>query len=325
MSLSDAQNGEFTPIDVRSLDNFDGEISKKNDKTDPDFDRFTLLFDPSKFETGEPEEFTAFYSGKKEKKADSFKPLFEIRQKPAPSQKPEESKKNRGSEKSASDPEQIISPSLEDQAKEQGFAKGYEQGVEKGRSEGYEKGFEKGRKEGLAKGQAEGFAKGESDGFAEGEEQGRKKGEKVSRAEAADILNSLHKSLAAVDSVLNDVVDAHEQELLELVFKIAQKAVHASLDTRDDMVHHAVLDALKTLAQPREIKLSIAPEDYEYIEMVKDSFFETAASLQHVEVKSAPMIHRGGCRIETDTASVSTDPEAKLAAVYEAVKAAVRM
>ncbi len=325
MSLSDAENGEFTPIDIGTLDNFDGEISKKTDKTDPDFDRFTLLFDPSKFETGEPEEFTAFYSGKKEKKADSFKPLFDIKQKSAPSQKPEEIKKNRGSEKSVPDPEQIISPSLEDQAKEKGFAKGYEQGEKKGHSEGYEKGFEKGRTEGLAKGQADGFAKGEPDGFAKGETQGREKGEKESREEAADILKSLQKSLAAVDSVLNDVVDAHEQELLELVFKIAEKAVHASLDTRDDMVHHAVLDALKTLAQPREIKLSIAPEDYEYIEMVKDSFFEVAASLQHVAVQSDPMIRRGGCRIETDTASVSTDPETKLAAVYEAVKAGARM
>ncbi len=325
MSLSDAQNGDFTPMDIGSLDNFDGEISKKTDKTDPDFDRFTLLFDPSKFETGEPEEFTAFYTAEKEKKSDAFKPLFEIRQKSGPSQKPEKIQKKTTPEKSAPDQEQIITHSLEDQAKDQGFAKGYAEGMEKGHSEGHEKGFEKGRKEGFAKGQAEGFAKGESDGFAKGETQGREKGEKTSRAEAADILKSLQKSLAAVDSVLIDVVDAHEQELLELVFKIAEKAVHASLDTRDDVVHHAVLDALKTLAQPREIRLSIAPEDYEYIEMVKDSFFEAAASLQHVEVKSDPMIRRGGCRIETDTASVSTDPEAKLAAVYEAVKAEARM
>ena len=321
MSLSDAQNGEFTPMDVGSLDNFDGEISKKTDKTDPDFDRFTLLFDPSTFETGEPEAFTAFYSGEKEKKTDPFKPLFEIKQKTAPSQKPEERQKKSTPEKSAPDQEAVITHSLEDRAKEQGFAKGYAEGLEKGRSEGYEKG----RKEGLEKGQTEGFAKGEPEGFAKGEAQGREAGEKASREEAADILKSLQKSLAAVDSVLNDVVDAHEQELLELVFTVAEKAVHASLDTRDDLVHHAVLDALKTLSQPREITLSIAPEDYEYIEMVKDSFFGAVASLQHVAVKSDPMIPRGGCRIETDTASVSTDPEAKLAAVYEAVKASVRM
>ena len=312
-------------MNIRTLDSFDGEISKNTDKTDPDFDRFALLFDPSKCEKGEPEGFTAFSSGGKEKQTDAFRPLFDIKQKPVPSQKNEEIQKNGTHAKSASDQEQIISHSLEDPAKEQGFAKGYAQGLEKGRSEGYENGFERGREDGLAKGQTEGFTKGETEGFAKGEAKGREKGEKMTRAEAADILQTLQKSLAGVESLLNDLVDAHEQELVELVFKVAEKAVHASLDNRDDLVHHAVLDALKTLSQPREITLSIAPEDYEYIEMVKDSFFGAVASLQHVTVKSDPMISRGGCRIETDTASVSTDPEAKLAAVYDAVKAAARM
>lgn len=325
MSLSDAQTGEFTPMDIGSLDNFDGEISKKTDKTDPDFDRFTLLFDPSKFETREPEAFTAFFAGAKEKKTDPFKPLFDIKQKPGPSQKPEEIQKDRPLENFSPESEQIISHSLEEQAREQGAAKGYAEGLEKGHSEGYEKGFEKGRQEGFAKGETHGFAKAEPEGFAKGEAQGREKGEKMSREAAADILDSLQKSLAAVDSLLNDMVDVHEQEILDLVFKVAEKVVHASLDTRNDLVHHAVLDALKTLSQPREIELSIAPEDYEYIEMVKDSFFGAAATLQHVAVKSDPMIPRGGCRIETDTACVSTDPKAKLAAVYEAVKASGRI
>ena len=328
MSLSDTDNNAFTPMDIESLDNFNGEVSREDHKTDPDFDRFSLLFDPSAFATSEPEAFKAFHSGgKKEEKneADRFKPLFERKQKFPPSHNADEIAKNSTPEPAAHDPEQIVSHSLEDQAKEQGFAKGYEQGVEKGHSEGYEKGFEAGRQQGFAKGEADGFAKAEPEGFAKGEARGRKQGEKISREAAADILESLQKSLSAVDSVLNDVVDAHEQELLELVFKIAEKVVHAGLETRDDLVHHAVLDALKTLSQPREIALCIAPEDYEYIEMVKDSFFGAAASLQHVEVKSDPMIPRGGCRIETDTASVSTDPEAKLAAVYEAVKTSARM
>ncbi len=327
MSLSDANDDTFTPIDIGALDNFEAEVSRKNDKTDPDYDRFTLLFDPSQFEIGKQEGFKALYSGEKEKKTDPFKPLFDIKQKPGAVQASAPDKENvhsKGPGSPGPGPEDIISSSLEDKAAEQGFAKGYEDGCEKGHSEGYEKGFDKGREEGLARGREEGLAKGEAEGFAKGEADGVKKGEKESRKEASHILESLQKSLSAVDTVLNDVVDAHEQELVELVFKIAEKAVHASLDTTDDIVRRTVVDALKTLAQPRDIELSISPEDYEYIEMVKDSFFEAVGSLQHVAVKSDPMVHRGGCRIETDSASVSTDPEAKLAAVYEAVKAAAR-
>lgn len=322
MSLSDEKNDAFTPVDIRSLDSFDAEIMQRNDNTDPDYDRFTLLFDPSQFEIGKTEGFKALYSVEDKKKDDPFKPLFAIKQKPGAVQKSATANKESGSHEL--DSEQVISTSLEDTAAEKGFARGYEEGLEKGRAEGYEKGFEKGRKEGLARGQEEGFAKGEADGFAKGEAEGFKKGEKAAEKEAADVLNTLRQSLSAVDTALDDVVDAHEQQLMELVFKIAQKAVHASLDTKDDIVRLSVLDALKTLSQPQEIELSVNPEDYEYIEMVKDGFFEAVESLHHVAVKSDPMVRRGGCRIETDTASVSTDPEAKLQAVYEAVKNADR-
>ncbi|MFO7912817.1 MAG: FliH/SctL family protein [Desulfotignum sp.] len=326
--MSDEKNDAFTPVDIRSLDSFDAEIIQRSDDTDPDYDRFTLLFDPSQFETKESEDFKALYSVEdKKKKDDPFKPLFAIKQKPGKVQASATAGETRKNEESGShegDSEQVVSTSLEETAAEQGFARGYEEGLEKGRSEGYEKGFEKGRKEGLAKGQEEGFAKGETDGFAKGEAEGFKKGEKAAGKEAADILNTLRQSLSAVDTALDDVVDAHEQQLLELVFKIAQKAVHASLDTKDDIVRLSVLDALKTLSQPQEIELCVNPEDYEYIEMVKDGFFEAVGSLQHVAVKSDPMVRRGGCRIETESASVSTDPEAKLQAVYEAVKNADR-
>ncbi|MFO7912547.1 MAG: FliH/SctL family protein [Desulfotignum sp.] len=328
--MSDKKNDGFTPVDIGSLDNFDAEIIQRSDKTDPDYDRFTLLFDPVQFETGKSEGFKALYSVEDKKQEDPFKPLFAVKQKPGKVQESAtagETRKNRQNKGSGSherDSEQVISTSLEDTAAEKGFARGYEEGVEKGRSEGYEKGFEKGRKEGLAKGQEEGFTKGETDGFAKGESEGFKKGEKAAGKEAADALNTLGQALSAVDTALDDVVDAHEQQLLELVFKIAQKAVHASLDTKDDIVRLSVLDALKTLSQPQEIELGVNPEDYEYIEMVKDGFFEAVASLHHVAVKSDPMVRRGGCRIETDTASVATDPEAKLHAVYEAVKNAGR-
>jgi flagellar assembly protein FliH len=331
MSLSDEKNDAFTPVDISSLDSFDAEIIQRSDDTDPDYDRFTLLFDPSQFETKESEGFKALYSLEdKKKKDDPFKPLFAIKQKPGNVQASEtagetrKNKQNKASGSHESDSELVISTSLEDTAAEKGFTRGYEEGLEKGHSEGYEKGFEKGRKEGLARGREEGFAKGEADGFAKGEAEGFEKGEKAAGKEAAIVLDTLRQSLSDVDTALDDVVDAHEQQLLELVFKIAQKAVHASLDTKDDIVRLSVLDALKTLSQPQEIELCVNPEDYEYMEMVKDGFFEAVGSLKHVAVKSDPMIRRGGCRIETESASVSTDPEAKLQAVYEAVKNADR-
>ena len=54
--------------------------------------------------------------------------------------------------------------------------------------------------------------------------------------------------------------------------------------------------------------------------MIKDEFFTEIESLNRIAVKSDPSIKKGGCKIETATASIVTDPESKLDAIYEALK-----
>jgi len=56
--------------------------------------------------------------------------------------------------------------------------------------------------------------------------------------------------------------------------------------------------------------------------MIKDEFFEQIDSLNSISVRSDPSIKRGGCRIDTNTASVSTDPESRLDAIFNAMKSA---
>jgi flagellar assembly protein FliH len=211
---------------------------------------------------------------------------------------------------------------------EQGFAKGLEQGRTTGEAEGEAKGFE----QGLVKGEATGFKKGEAEGFAKGEAEGLEKGLKEGREKAqaevndqvALILDPLKESLETADNLLDRLVKRYEGQILDLVVRIAEKAVGAKLDVDDEVVKHTILDALQHLVAPEEITLSVSSEDYEYVEMVKDEFFESVRSLKHVAVTSDPMIPRGGCRIETAAATISTDPEAKLAAIYDAIARAER-
>lgn len=169
------------------------------------------------------------------------------------------------------------------------------------------------------KGEPEGFAKGESAGFDKGFEEGRTQAEAEVQKESSEILDPLKEALAAADHLLEDLVEKYEAQILSLIFKISEKAVLASLETDDGIVRETILDALTSLVAPEEIILNVASEDYEYIEMIKDDFFEAVGSLKRVAVKSDPLIKRG-CKIETATASISTDPESKLLAIQDAIK-----
>ena len=331
MSLSDQEKHKdvqpsladdgFKAIDVGSLDSFDEELSLKGPETQPDFDRFKLLFDPLAVQKEEGG-FEALYEVTKQLKEELFEPLIE------------------GADVVAdeSDVKKDVSPPLEEvqnadapeegpTSEEQGFAAGYEQGLaqgfDKGQADGHAKGYdvglEKGREEGLKQGEADGLAKGEVDGFEKGLEAGRDAGKQEIAQEMGQVLGPFRQALGAADQMLENMLARYETQLVELVCQIAGKVVMAKLDSDDAVIKNTILDALSQLASPEEITLSVAEEDYEYVEMIKETFFESVRSLTHITVNTDAMIPKGGCRIESASATIATDPESKLKAVYDAI------
>ncbi len=330
MSLSDIEKSEngsdgFRPIDLGTLDRFDQEVSMKTPDTEPDFERFKMLFDPSELETEEVV-FEALYSVDKEAELKVFEPLIEGTGMDHPTREVEEDPHH--SEETSGESEAVPEQSPEELGFEQGFQKGLVQGQAagetKGEAKGFEKGFAEGETKGFEKGRTEGFVQGEAQGVETGLEQGRQKAEAAVQDQVREILDPLKVALKTADQLLEKVLKRYEVQIIELVYKIAQKAVMAKVDTDDQVVRHTVMDALAHLVAPVEITLNVSTEDYEYVEMIKDEFFESVRSLKHVAVTSDAMIPRGGCRIETAAATISTDPEAKLKAVYDAMVKAGR-
>lgn len=319
--MSSSQDDGFKAIDLGTLDTFDEEVSLKRQDTEPDFDRFKLLVDPLELQPEECE-FEAVHQVTKLLKEELFEPLIQgadvasdehgvPQATPAP---PEEAQ-------NGDKPEETPTP------EEQGFAQGYEQGIaqglEKGEAEGqakgYEEGLEKGREQGFKQGETEGFAKGEAEGLEKGLEEGRETGKQEIVQEMAQVLDPFRQALATADQMLDNMLARYETQLVALVCQIAEKVVMAKLDSDDAVIKHTILDALSQLASPEEITLSVAEEDYEYVEMIKETFFESVRSLTHITVNTDAMISKGGCRIESAGATITTDPESKLKAVYEAI------
>jgi len=329
MSLSDqdehkdgsfsSQDDEFKAIDVGSLENFNEEVSRSD--TEPDFDRFKLLFDPLEVQREEGG-FEAVYKVTKQLKEELFEPLIQGADVDAddPDQKKDVSVPLEEAQR-ADEPEDGPTP------EEQGFAAGYEQGMvqglEKGQTaghaKGYEEGLEKGREEGFKQGETEGFAKGEAEGYDKGIEEGRDAGKQEIVQEMAQVLDPFRQALETADQMLENMLARYETQLVELVCQIAGKVVLAKLDSDDAVIKNTILDALSQLASPEEITLSVAEEDYEYVEMIKETFFESIRSLTHITVNTDAMIPKGGCRIESAGATITTDPESKFKAVYDAI------
>ncbi|MCD4722759.1 MAG: flagellar biosynthesis/type III secretory pathway protein [Desulfobacula sp.] len=325
MSLSDIDDEKFKPIDLSSLESFDEEHSNDTDKSKPDFDRFEMLFEKPKFEKEESYNFEAMYDVKKEEVEIVFKPLIESNDDPFEKDEEHKARKDiKGNEAFEKQEELKETPEKKGYRAgfEKGLEKGIEQGIEQGQKQGYEEGFKKGEAQGLEKGEQQGFEKGEQQGFEKGQKEGEEKATKETREKAVEILNSLEDSLKTADSTLELLVEKYEERIISLIQQIAQKTVIAQIEMNDEIVKAMILEALKMLVQPEEVVLSVSLDDYEYVEMIKDEFFEAIDSLTNVSIRSDASIKRGGCKIDTITASISADPESRLEAIFEAIKKA---
>lgn len=308
MSLSDQD--EFKPLVLSSLEQVDGEQTNRINESNPDFNRLESLFEKPKFQDKESYEFKMLYDAKKEEKTIVFKPLIEKKEKTEKKIRETDSSSGAGSQE----------PMETDEKK--GYRKGFARGLEEGQKKGFEQGVEEGEAKGLEIGKNQGFEKGEKQGFDHGLKEGLEKGEEETRQKAVKILNSLETSLKEADQTLDLLVEKYEDSIVSLIQKIARKAVLAQVEINDEIVKHMILDALKHLVQPEEVVLSVSLDDYEYIERIKDGFFEQVESLKSISVKPDPSIKKGGCRIDTNTASVSTDAQSRLDSIFEAMKTA---
>ena len=328
MSLSNSGNDQFEPIAVSALESFDKEHSNRTEETKPDFDRFKALFEQSEFEDKEADEFKALYDFNLEEEEIIFKPLFDLKEE---SESSYESEEVLGLDKSgeriedlddSETPLEQAPAELEETPEEKGYREGLEKGMEQGKEQGYEEGFKEGEAKGFEQGEQKGIEQGKEQGLEQGMKEGKAKGTVQAQEEAAEILNALEKSLTTADQTLDLLVEKYEAGIISLIEQIVKKIIMAQMEIDDEIVKPIIIDALKNLVQAEEVVLSVSQDDYEYIEMIKDEFFEAVDSLTSVSVKSDPSIKRGGCKIETITASISSDVESRLEAIFEAIKTA---
>ena len=323
MSSFNTHSDQFEPIAVNSLENFDQERSNRTQTTKPDFDRFKVLFETQALEENPADKFKELYDTVSQEEDVVFKSLFGTGEDFDRALNPEESNEYDEISEDLNDPEMsggnnYVDP--EETFEERGYKLGFEKGVEQGQEKGFEEGLKKGEERGFEQGEKKGVEQGLQQGIEQGLIEGQEQGEAKVKEEANEIVNSLGQSLKIADQTLDLIVDKYETNILSLIKHIVEKIIMAKIEIDDEFVKPVIIDALKTLVQAENVVLSVSEDDYEYIEMVQDDFFNAVDSLSSVSVKSDSSIKKGGCKIETNTAAISSDIESRLEAVFDAIK-----
>lgn len=150
--------------------------------------------------------------------------------------------------------------------------------------EAYDAGFIKGRREGLKSGQDEAVRKARL---------------------LDDLLNGLARPLAQLD-------ESVEVELVGLAIAVAKHLVRRELKTDPGEIVAVIHEALAVLPlATRNIRVLLHPEDAVLVrELIAQS-----GNDRHWIVAEDPSLHRGDCRVVTDTSQIDATLERRLAAV----------
>ena len=315
----------WSPMDLSMLQRFDkGDDTALDERKKPDFNLFRALYEYPGFQ--ESDKFKPLYESDTDKMAvekrhkEQFRLLLEQESKNVELSESDFFESSEQLDSQDAQASQEFQPQeLELDDRELGFQQGFEEGHQEGEEEGRLQGLEAGRKEGYDEGFKEGLEKGELQGFDQGVEKGLAKGEEDAKNIAREPLASLLNILEKTSKVWEELVQNNEKEILSMICKVAEKVIQARVELDEGVVRESILQALALIPEPEDVTLFVSPEDYEYVEMIKEDFFEKVESLSRVAVMSNTAFSRGGCKIETRKANVETDLASRLDLVKQSL------
>ncbi len=156
------------------------------------------------------------------------------------------------------------------------------------------------------------YTAGYEDGAKAGFDSGMEKAEKLQRR--------IEGLIFGLETTRAEVYGKLEQEILDLVIRIAEKVIHAEIRSVDS-TRTSILEAgLRKLKDSEKVLVRVAPADLEAIEQVLPLLKEQNGMVGKVTLQEDPEVSEGGCVLESDQCEVDGRIEVPLRAIEEALK-----
>gem|GEM_PF-838086 len=149
--------------------------------------------------------------------------------------------------------------------------------------EGYEAGFDRGYYEGLAKGKSEMDTK---------------------YSGVVSVLHSISKGALAEKQ---KIINAAEEDAVNLSIDIARKIVDRELSVSKDIIVNFVKEAVKAIEKKEKITIYTNPADLDLIKSHREDFMALTDINEVLHILPDDMLEPGECRLESENQIVDTD------------------
>jgi flagellar assembly protein FliH len=149
-------------------------------------------------------------------------------------------------------------------------------------------------------------------GFSDGVESRKK--------EIVQILNAMTEVTREVAELKKKLYMEAEEQILHLVFSIAEKVIHTEVSTNKKIVLEVLREAAKSVVDRESIKVHLNPEDLRFIMEIKPELFKEINWLKNAAFEEDASIKPGGVLLETLSGEVDARLEQQLSEIKGSFK-----
>ncbi len=159
----------------------------------------------------------------------------------------------------------------------------------------------------------------ENEAYEKGYAQGEKDGFEFGKEKFMMALQNFSGIIREINDLKASLYKEWEQEILNLLLVMAKKVIQHEVETSPELIKYAVREALKYVVENSKVRIRVHPQDFAFVDEVKQSFLNEIAGLKYVEMIEDRNIMQGGCVLETDFGDVDATTDSQLAGIGAAI------
>jgi flagellar assembly protein FliH len=155
---------------------------------------------------------------------------------------------------------------------------------------------------------------------AQGHDAGFQAGLVEAQRQMAAGVAALQAAVAGVEAQRNQLSAAVEAAAVELGLRIAEQALHATVEAQPGVVVDVVRGALRRLVDRDRVAILVHPDDLDLVRTASPGLVAELGGIEHCEVQAERRVARGGAIVRTVEGEVDATLATKLARAREVLE-----
>lgn len=148
---------------------------------------------------------------------------------------------------------------------------------------------------------------------------GLNKGRELQRLEYASAVKAAEDAVRQAGRLKAAIIEKSENDILELVFAIAEKVIHQEVTTNREIVRGILKKAVEAVRGSESIRVRCNPADLACLVEMRPDLMGAMDGINNVEFVEDPAIVKGGVRVETATGEVDARIDSQFGVIRKEV------